>query len=126
MEQPLFESCHARPRHAQACDRYGASNLTVRRSNLSGGGTAVYVTSPGAARYRAGDLLNESEDLVVHAFIRSPRAWSGAVRFDGFWAPMDTLEERMALGRCTARATGRGLCGKRSTNMMDHAGRRAA
>jgi hypothetical protein len=52
---------------------YGVSNLTVRRSNLSGGGTAAYVTSPGGARHRAGDLLDEGEDLVVDAFSRAGR-----------------------------------------------------
>jgi hypothetical protein len=35
---------------------YGASNLTVRRSNLSGGGTALYVSSHGGGGQRARDL----------------------------------------------------------------------
>ncbi len=42
--------------------------------------------------------LNEGDDLVMDAF---PRAAADgllrAVRYDGFWAPMDTLKERTAL-----------------------------
>ena len=41
---------------------------------------------------------NEGDDLVMDAF---PRAAADgrlrAVRYDGFWAPMDTLKERTAL-----------------------------
>ena len=45
------------------------------------------------------DYLNEGEDLVMDACIRAARAGKfRAVRFDGFWAPMDTLKERAALG----------------------------
>ena len=44
------------------------------------------------------DYLNEGEDLVMDACIRAARAGKfRAVRFDGFWAPMDTLKERAAL-----------------------------
>lgn len=44
------------------------------------------------------DYLNEGEDLVMDACVRA--AADGrmrAVRYDGFWAPMDTLKERTAL-----------------------------
>ena len=35
----------------------------------------------------------------MDAFTRAARAGKfRAVRFDGFWAPMDTLKERAALG----------------------------
>jgi len=44
------------------------------------------------------EYLNEGEDLVMDAF---PRAASDgllrAVKYNGFWAPMDTLKERTAL-----------------------------
>lgn len=44
------------------------------------------------------DYLGEGEDLVMDACVRA--AADGrmrAVRYDGFWAPMDTLKERTAL-----------------------------
>lgn len=44
------------------------------------------------------DYLHEGEDLVMDACVRA--AADGrmrAVRYDGFWAPMDTLKERTAL-----------------------------
>jgi len=44
------------------------------------------------------DYLNEGEDLVMDACVRA--AADGrmlAIRYDGFWAPMDTLKERSAL-----------------------------
>ena len=44
------------------------------------------------------DYLNEGEDLVMHACVRA--AADGrmrAVKYDGFWAPMDTLKERSQL-----------------------------
>lgn len=44
------------------------------------------------------DYLHEDEDLVMDACVRA--AADGrmrAVRYDGFWAPMDTLKERTAL-----------------------------
>lgn len=44
------------------------------------------------------DYLHEGEDLVMDACVRA--AEDGrlrAVRYDGFWAPMDTLKERAAL-----------------------------
>jgi glucose-1-phosphate cytidylyltransferase len=44
------------------------------------------------------DYLEENEDLVMDAFAKA--AADGrlrAVRYDGFWAPMDTLKERTAL-----------------------------
>jgi glucose-1-phosphate cytidylyltransferase len=44
------------------------------------------------------NFLNEGDDLVVNGFTRAARTGRfRAVRFDGFWAPMDTLKERMAL-----------------------------
>jgi glucose-1-phosphate cytidylyltransferase len=44
------------------------------------------------------DYLNAGEDLVTDAFTRAAHAGKfRAVRFDGFWAPMDTLKERAAL-----------------------------
>ena len=44
------------------------------------------------------DYLNEGEDLVMDACIKAAadRRFR-VVRFDGFWAPMDTLKERNAL-----------------------------
>lgn len=44
------------------------------------------------------DYLHEGEDLVMDACVRA--AADGrmrAVKYDGFWAPMDTLKERAAL-----------------------------
>lgn len=44
------------------------------------------------------DYLHEGEDLVMNACVRA--AADGrmrAVRYDGFWAPMDTLKERSTL-----------------------------
>ncbi len=44
------------------------------------------------------DYLEEGDDLVMDGCIRA--AADGklrAVRYDGFWAPMDTLKERTAL-----------------------------
>ena len=44
------------------------------------------------------DYLNEGEDLVMDGCIRAARAGRmRAARYDGFWAPMDTLKERSAL-----------------------------
>jgi glucose-1-phosphate cytidylyltransferase len=46
------------------------------------------------------DYLHEGEDLVMDACVRA--AADGrlrAVRYPGFWAPMDTLKERSALER---------------------------
>jgi glucose-1-phosphate cytidylyltransferase len=44
------------------------------------------------------DYLNPGDDLVTDAFARAASAGKfRAVRFDGFWAPMDTLKERAAL-----------------------------
>jgi glucose-1-phosphate cytidylyltransferase len=44
------------------------------------------------------DYLNPGDDLVMDGFTRAARAGKfRAVRFDGFWAPMDTLKERAAL-----------------------------
>jgi glucose-1-phosphate cytidylyltransferase len=44
------------------------------------------------------DYLNPGDDLVTDAFLRAAQAGKfRAVRFDGFWAPMDTLKERAAL-----------------------------
>ena len=44
------------------------------------------------------DYLSPGEDLVTDAFPRAAREGKfRAVRFDGFWAPMDTLKERAAL-----------------------------
>ena len=44
------------------------------------------------------DYLDEGDDLVMDGCLRA--ADDGrmrAVRYDGFWAPMDTLKERTAL-----------------------------
>jgi glucose-1-phosphate cytidylyltransferase len=44
------------------------------------------------------DYLQPGDDLVTHTFTRAARAGRfRVVRFDGFWAPMDTLKERAAL-----------------------------
>jgi glucose-1-phosphate cytidylyltransferase len=44
------------------------------------------------------DYLQPGDDLVTDTFTRAARARKfRAVRFDGFWAPMDTLKERAAL-----------------------------
>jgi glucose-1-phosphate cytidylyltransferase len=44
------------------------------------------------------DYLNEGEDLVMDACVRASAAGKmRATRYDGFWAPMDTLKERTAL-----------------------------
>ena len=44
------------------------------------------------------DYLQPGDDLVTDTFMRAARAGRfRAVRFDGFWAPMDTLKERAAL-----------------------------
>ncbi|GAB3048426.1 glucose-1-phosphate cytidylyltransferase [Intrasporangium mesophilum] len=44
------------------------------------------------------DFLNEGEDLVANACARAAEAGRfRAVRYDGFWAPMDTLKERAYL-----------------------------
>jgi glucose-1-phosphate cytidylyltransferase len=44
------------------------------------------------------DYLGPGEDLVGHAFVRlAEQRKLAAVRYNGFWAPMDTLKERSAL-----------------------------
>lgn len=44
------------------------------------------------------DYLEEGEDLVMDACVRAAKDGRfRAVRYDGFWAPMDTLKERSAL-----------------------------
>ena len=44
------------------------------------------------------DYLDEGEDLVMDACVRAARTGRlRAVRYDGFWAPMDTLKERASL-----------------------------
>lgn len=44
------------------------------------------------------DYLNEAEDLVMNACVRAAAVGRmRAVRYDGFWAPMDTLKERAKL-----------------------------
>jgi glucose-1-phosphate cytidylyltransferase len=44
------------------------------------------------------EYLNEGDDLVMDGCVRAAKAGRfRAVRFNGFWAPMDTLKERMAL-----------------------------
>jgi glucose-1-phosphate cytidylyltransferase len=44
------------------------------------------------------DYLHEDDDLVMNGFVRAAAAGKlRAVRYDGFWAPMDTLKERAAL-----------------------------
>ncbi|KRD47364.1 glucose-1-phosphate cytidylyltransferase [Oerskovia sp. Root918] len=44
------------------------------------------------------DYLNEGEDLVMDGCVRAAKDGRfRAVRYDGFWAPMDTLKERSHL-----------------------------
>jgi glucose-1-phosphate cytidylyltransferase len=44
------------------------------------------------------DVLHEDEDLVEDAFGRlATQGKLKAVRYNGFWAPMDTLKERSQL-----------------------------
>jgi glucose-1-phosphate cytidylyltransferase len=44
------------------------------------------------------DVLGRGEDLVEHAFVRlAQQGRLAAVRYNGFWAPMDTLKERSYL-----------------------------
>ena len=44
------------------------------------------------------DYLEEGDDLVMDGCVRAARDGKvRAVRYDGFWAPMDTLKERTAL-----------------------------
>ncbi len=44
------------------------------------------------------EYLHEGEDLVMDGFVRAAKDGRfRAMRFDGFWAPMDTLKERTAL-----------------------------
>jgi glucose-1-phosphate cytidylyltransferase len=44
------------------------------------------------------DVLDRDEDLVDDAFVRLARTGKlAAVRYNGFWAPMDTLKERSSL-----------------------------
>lgn len=44
------------------------------------------------------DYLDEGEDLVMDACVRAAAEGKmRAVKYDGFWAPMDTLKERTAL-----------------------------
>ena len=44
------------------------------------------------------DVLHQDEDLVENAFVRlAQQGKLRAVRYTGFWAPMDTLKERTAL-----------------------------
>lgn len=44
------------------------------------------------------DYLDEGDDLVMNGCVRAAKDGKfRAVRFDGFWAPMDTLKERAAL-----------------------------
>ena len=44
------------------------------------------------------DYLERDEDLVMDGCVRAARdGRMRAVRYDGFWAPMDTLKERAAL-----------------------------
>jgi len=46
------------------------------------------------------DYLNEGEDLVANACVRAAADRRMlAIRYDGFWAPMDTLKERSMLER---------------------------
>jgi len=44
------------------------------------------------------DYLDEGDDLVMNGCVRAARDGKlRAMRYDGFWAPMDTLKERAAL-----------------------------
>ncbi len=46
------------------------------------------------------DYLEEGDDLVMNGCVRAAEdGRMRAVRYDGFWAPMDTLKERTALER---------------------------
>ncbi|MFJ6133256.1 sugar phosphate nucleotidyltransferase [Janibacter terrae] len=52
------------------------------------------------------DYLHEGEDLVMDACVRAAaEGRMRAVRYDGFWAPMDTLKERTALQEQYRRGT---------------------
>ena len=47
---------------------------------------------------RSSTTCSPGDDLVTDTFARAAHAGKfRAVRFDGFWAPMDTLKERAAL-----------------------------
>jgi hypothetical protein len=60
------------------------------------------------------DYLHPGDDLVTDTFVRAARAEKfQVVRFDGFWAPMDTLKERAAWRRCIEVETALGHCGSR-------------
>ena len=50
------------------------------------------------------DYLEEGDDLVMDGCSGPPRDGRlRAVRYDGFWAPMDTLKERTALEKLYRR-----------------------
>jgi glucose-1-phosphate cytidylyltransferase len=52
------------------------------------------------------DYLEEGDDLVMDGCVRAARDGRfRAVRYDGFWAPMDTLKERSALEDMDRRGT---------------------
>lgn len=63
------------------------------------------------------DYLGEGEDLVMDGCVRAARDGRfRAVRYDGFWAPMDTLKERTALEEMNR-------AGNRPWAVWDRAGR---
>ena len=52
------------------------------------------------------DYLDEGDDLVMDGCVRAAKDHRfRAVRYPGFWAPMDTLKERAALERLHAAGT---------------------
>jgi glutamate-1-semialdehyde aminotransferase len=74
-------------------------------------GLAAYLAV--SKTYAERDVVREmevrGEDLVMDAVPRAVRAGKfRTVRFDGFWAPMDTLKERATLERCIGAGIARG------------------
>ena len=58
------------------------------------------------------DYLEEGDDLVMDGCCGPPADGRlRAVRYDGFWAPMDTLKERTLWRTSTSTASAPGRCG---------------
>jgi len=75
-------------------------NADSRVSDISPAGSMDLWINGGYFVLRQGvfDVLHEDEDLVEDAFVRlAGQNRLAAVRYQGFWAPMDTLKERSAL-----------------------------